>query len=178
MKDKLIFYISLVFIVLIIVSIYFFLFPYYNNFQKIKKNIENKEIQIEKEKEYSLYLEDTYNKMIQYQAELEKIESIFPEKDLVIPEFYNFIRREATYGGVILTSIGMGGSLISKHTPNLEKNIFSISFFGSYSASKNFLSVLYNSSRVVSIDSVSITSSGQEDTLNVSLNLGFYSHNN
>ena len=176
MKNKLILYIAFGIIILTLIAAPVFLLPYYTDFQKLETTLKIKEEQIEEEKEQSLIMKNAYSKLLDYQVELEKIESAFPEKDLVIPEFHNFIKRETAYSGVALQGVGVGATFPVETSLNLEKTAFLISFIGSYSTLKNFLFTLYESARPVSVDSISISSAEEGGFFQINLSLGVYSY--
>lgn len=179
MKNRLNFYINYIgptIILLFILSAPFFLVPYYNDLQKLEATLRMKEKEVEDEKDRSLKIDEAYNKLLEYQPELKKIESAFPERDLIIPEFNNFIKQEVTYSGIILNGIGSGVSSPVEGNPSLEKTTFSVSLTGSYPVLKNFLSTLYSNARLVSVDSISIASTGDDGLFQINALLGIYSY--
>ena len=167
-------YISIIIIALVLIAIPLIFISEYVKFQTARKDFKFKEKQVEKEKEHSLIFKDAYKKLSEYEEEFEKIESVVSDSDLIIPEFYNFIKKEASYSGIILNNISIGG--VSTDTNlGLERTTFSVSFVGSYPVIKNFLSNLYKNVRLISVDSISLKSTGESSFFEFSLTFGIYS---
>lgn len=176
-RKKIIFYLPILIIALTIIAIPVFLVPYYNSFKRLEVVLSNKEKQIEIEKEEVKKVEEAHQKLIDYSSEVNKIESAFPIKDLLIPEFYNFAKQEIPQSGVVLKDIGGGRSASSggEVEAEIEKTIFSVSVTGSYLNFKNLLSNLYRSSRLVSIESISMSRPDESGLFQFNLSLGVYS---
>ncbi|MDD2913279.1 MAG: type 4a pilus biogenesis protein PilO [Candidatus Pacebacteria bacterium] len=170
------FYIGPAIIILTILAVPVFLVPYYNDFQRLEADLRIKERQIEREKEYSVSLKVAQDRLFGYQTELKKIESAIPQGDLVVPEFYNFIKQEIANSGIILQGISIGKPFVVEVGSNLEKTTFSVTVVGTYSSFKSFLSTLYRNSRIVSVDSISMGSANEDGFFQFGLTLGVYSY--
>lgn len=176
MKKNLNFYTGVGIIFLTLVAIVAFLIPSYNDFRKLKVELSIRERQIEEEIKYSQKLKDISNQINPYLSELKKIENAFPERDLILPEFYNFIRQETARSGLVLQNVGIGTTSELDKDSDLMITTFSVSINGSYSSLKAFLSSIYRNIRIVNIDSVSIGAPSDSELFSIVLNVSVYSY--
>ena len=135
---------------------YFLFWPKYEEFQEKKSEIETKDEEIRLKEEYLSSLESSSEKLLTYSEQLSKVNSAFPvnPSSAVI---FDFFQKASSENGLILTRIDMG-KMEQKSEERIQEISFSISVSGSYSAFKNFLSVIYVSSRMIEVKSINFSS--------------------
>lgn len=164
-------------ILLISVGLGFFLaLPKYNELQEAKVKIAEKNTEIENRQEYFAALSQASIELSQYEANLEKVESAFPDS-IDAPALMNFTQTAAMQSGLIVKNISFGGSAAATGAAQpgaatdtatgsaLKLGNYSIDgeFIGSYGNFKDFLSRLEFSSRLISADSIEVGAGESSD---------------
>ena len=158
-------------IILIAAGLGFFLvLPKYSKLQEIKLAIAEKNAEIENRQEYFAELSQAGIELAQYEANMEKIETAFPET-VDAPALMNFVQAAAMQSGLIVKGVTYGGTSESKSdkekkvsadteaVSTLKLKTYSVgaNFIGSYPNFKDFLARIEYSSRLISTDSISVS---------------------
>ena len=161
---------------------YFLCWPKYQEFKGKKVEIEIKDEEIRKKEEYLLNLGILSERLSTYKEQLSKIDSAL-SKDPSVAALFNFFQKTISENGLVLTDIDVSKLFPSEDSAQqssaqegsaerIQKMPFSISVSGSYSAFKNFLSVIYINSRLIEVKSISFSSSEEgKDLFDFNLNL-------
>lgn len=167
--------ISLSLLVLLILGGVFLWWPEYQDFSDLRLKVERKEMEIRQKEEYFVKLKVLSEKLEGYSEELAKIDSALLV-DPSIPALFDFIQKTSSESGLILESLSMGKISSLKDLAGVQKISFSVSVSGSYSAFKNFLSVIYKNTRLIEVESIAFSSSEEKVLFTFDLILGTYSY--
>lgn len=166
-------------LILLALGGYFLCWPKYQEFKGKKVEIETKNEEIRKKEEYLLNLGILSDKLSTYKEQLSKIDSALP-KDPSVAALFNFLQKTSSESGLILTDIDVSGLFPLEDSAQvqessggrIQKMSFSVSVNGSYSAFKNFLSVVYRNSRLIEVKSISFSSfEERKDLFDFNINL-------
>jgi len=152
---------------------YFLWWPKYQELKVERAKLEVKETEIEKKEEYLSSLEKTVEKLAGYTEELAKIDAALP-KEASLPTLFNFFMKTTAENGLILKDIN--ATIPSTKGERIQEIPISISVFGSYSAVKNFLSVIYKNARLFEVNSIGFSFPSEKElfTFSLSLKTHFY----
>ena len=153
-------------------------FSKYQEMSLLKSDIKNKKVELQYEKEYFSKLSALSKKLEKYNENLAKINSALPiNPDL--PDLLNFLQKSCSQSGLVLKKIGPPSTSLTKEkdwNTEIQETAFNIVVAGSYSAFKNFLSVLEKSSRIIVFESISFSSPQEEISWTFNLRLKTYSY--
>lgn len=135
----------------------FLVFPTYQNFQDLEKQIQRKNAELQSKSEYFFQLTSISRKLQEYQAQLSKIDTAIPES-VSIPALLNILQSKASKSGLVVKELESAS--IQDNTSNLRlKDIsITITLAGSYSSLKEFISDLEASSKLFTIKKISFKS--------------------
>jgi len=170
--------ITIFFLFLLFVSLfsYFFLFPKYKNYQRLKKEIFQLEKEIQSFQQYSQQLKTIYEEL-KAKEESTKAELALPlNPDL--PKILNFIQISAGQNGLLLKEVSITQSVksLEEESPSPETTVpteeippqlklgetnFTFKISGNYSDFKNFLSDIEKSTRLIQIENIEFSSPTQ-----------------
>ena len=153
----------------------FFWWPKYQDFSNVGIELRKKEIELSQKEDYFASLKSLSDKLAQYPEELGKINSALPD-DLSVPALFSFIQEASSENGLVLENLDLGKMIPDKDEPRIKKVEFAASVSGSYAAFKNFLSALYNNTRMVDVKSISFMSPTESNLFSLTLDLVAYSH--
>ena len=163
---------SLIILFLLLFAIFggvFFVVPKNKNLILLKEKIQQKIIELETKEEYFSSLYQLYQKTKDYQDSLFKVELAVPD-DPELPALFDFFQKSVSQAGLVLNKI----ELISADFPRQSKQVsieeilvissktpvreiyLNLNVNGSYSAFKNFLSILERSARLIEIESINV----------------------
>lgn len=171
--SRLILIVIVVLLIALVLGGYFLWWPKYQEIKTEKLKLEVKETEIGKKEEYLSSLEKTSEKLTEYTEEFAKIKTAFPG-EASLPTLFNFFIKTTAENGLILKSISATeGSAAGER---IQEVPISISVSGSYSALKNFLSVIYKNARLFEVDSIGFSSPLEKElfTFSLSLKTHFY----
>jgi Tfp pilus assembly protein PilO len=170
-------YLEAFIILLIAVGLGFFLvLPQYYKLQEAKMQIAEKNAEIENRQEYFAALSQARIELAQYEANLEKVESAFPDA-IDAPALMNFTQTAAMQSGLIVKNISFAGSSATavaskaakanadETVPTLKLGNYAIEgeLIGSYNNFKDFLSRLEFSSRLINAESIEVAPGASVD---------------
>jgi len=131
------------------------LMPKYQALQVLQANIQEKERELQSKTEYFSQIREIFGKLDDYEEELAKIASALP-KDPSLPSLFNFLQRTSAQTGLLLVEADLGSISIPQEGNGSHKEIrVSLDLSGTYSALKNFLLALEESSRIIEIEKIS-----------------------
>ncbi len=130
--------------------------PRFKELGQVRKNIAQKETEIELNQNYFVKLKDAKTELDKYQPELSKIDSSLPDTPLV-PDFFDFLQTVASQSGLSIQNSGSFTTAPSAAFPALQDTSFSLALSGSYGAFKTFLTTLEKSARIIEVDSMSFS---------------------
>jgi Tfp pilus assembly protein PilO len=163
---------SISLLILVILGGVFLWWPKYQEFGVASSDLAVKNAALKQKQDYFIKLNDLSRKMESYTEQISKIDGSLAEK-IDIPALFNFMLNITAENGLILKDIvaSQGPSPSGETASNFFP--FSISVSGSYGASKNLLSALYQNSRLFEVDLIQFSSAKEEakDMFDVSLNL-------
>lgn len=147
-------------------------FPKKDDLDSLIKKVNEKKAELQSKEDYFASLRQTDEDFKKYQGSLAKIGSALPPSSQ-LPALFDFLQKASSQTGMVLTNInpltgkpsGMEG--ISEHSINIVVS-------GTYSAFRNFLSVLERSSRLIEVGTASF--SIQEKTPEFNLRIKAYSY--
>lgn len=150
-------------------------FPQYQTFKLLQKEVGARQAELQSKEEYFSNLKKISDELKGYEAQISKIDSILPS-DPGLPALFNFIQNASSQAGVILKGISPSGTRISQAFEGIQETELSLILFGSYSSFKNFLSILEKTSRLIEIKSISFSSAEQATSFNFNLKTKVYSY--
>jgi len=152
--------------------------PKFQQFRNLTSELKIKTEALEQKRAYFANIDEILNRLQeeQYKDSVDKIETALPES-VSVPELFNFILIKAAENGMAAGNITSGEGQQGGSVGGAQSFPFSASFTGSYSAFKNFLSVLNKSSRLIEVDSISFAAGQGESafTFNLGMNIPYYS---
>jgi len=158
-KNKILQIVAAVILVLVAAGIFFLGKPAYQEYNQTATDLEIKKIQVKQKEEYFSKLKDLQAKLQNYNDQFAKINAALPS-EISLPALFNFIQRLSLESGVILKEIkgGTPSSSSIQGATGVQTFSFPLGLSGSYSSFKNFLSNLYQNSRIIDVDTVKFSS--------------------
>lgn len=143
---------------LIVIGGYLIWWPRYQEFKDKKEELETKDERIKEREGYLVNLKNLSEKLSSYQEEISKIETALSTEPS-IAALFEFLKKTSSENGLLIKDTDIGGLYSPKSSgEKIQKMPFSVSFIGSYSSFKNFLSSLYQSSRLIEAKSIKFSS--------------------
>lgn len=159
---------------------YFMVLPKFGELQSVKQRLEQKNVEIQNRQDYFASLEKMSNDLDRHSDGLKKMGTALPVNPDV-PAFMNFAQATAMQSGLVLKSIDYSGqnktsgdsmslygeAAIEETAPSvylLRDYGVSVALSGSYANFKDFLFRIENSSRMVKVSSVGV-STAKESSL-------------
>lgn len=169
--------ISVLLLLIIIAAGWFLWWPKYQEVKDLRFQLEIKEKALSDKQEHFSKLNDISKKLEEYKDSVAKIDSALPDS-VSEPDLYNFIQNTSSSSGLILKKIGpakISTSQAEGEIKEIQDITFAASVAGSYSAFKDFLSNIYQSSRLIEADSIKF-SSPEKGTNLFEIDLTFLTH--
>ena len=155
---------------------YFLCWPKYQEFIYKKTEMETKNEEISLKQAYFSSLEVFSENLLAYDEQLSKIDSAFPV-NASSAAILSFLEKRSLENGLIITKADISG-LFSSEDPTgqsskerIQKMSLSLSVSGSYSAFKNFLFTIYESSRIIEVESINFSLEEEKSLFNFNLKL-------
>ena len=172
---------SIIVLIILILSIaiggYLLWLPKYQEFGNKKEELETKDERIKEREEHFVNLGKLSERLLGYKEEISKIETALPAEPSVAALF-EFLKKTSFENGLFVKDTNIGelysSSPKSPESPaeRIQKMPFSVSFIGSYSSFKDFLSFIYQNSRLIEVKSIKFSSPLKEENL-FTFDLGF-----
>ncbi len=172
----------ILFFIILLVSVYIVL-PEFYNFNNFEKELETRNQEILSIGNYHKKIDDTFNKLKNYEESLNKVSSALPD-NYFSPSLFNYLQKTSAENGMFLKTAGLA-TVSAKETnvspgtetpkQNIKENYVNISLIGSYSSFKTFLESIEKSSRMIETENVLVKI--DEGVLNFILLLKVSSYN-
>jgi len=180
---------TLIIFLLSLFLISFLIFPKYQKFNSLKKEILEKERELSSQGEYFETLQKTSEELKKYETSLSKIGAALP-KNLSLPELLNFMQKASSQSGLFLKEISPALTApLEKSAPEgqaspntvgrgeIKETRINFLLVGSYPDLKNFLFILEKSSRLIDIENVSFSlPKEKEGPSNFAITIKVYSY--
>jgi len=164
-------------LIIIVFSIFFLVLPKHYEFKILQKKAAEKEAEFKAKSEYYFRIEDVFEDLKRREEQLVKIDTAISSK-LDFSSILYFLQKVAKEKGVILTSLKFQKSSplkvekvvtvgevpgIKEEETGIQENSFDCNITGTYSAFKDFLSVLENSARLIEVENISFSSATPDE---------------
>jgi Tfp pilus assembly protein PilO len=150
----------------------FLLYPKYQDFVVLKKQIKAKENQLESKQEYLSNLSQNSEELKKYQEKLLVIDTALPSF-LSLPSLFNLLQKTASQNGLIIKH--MDSSRVT-NPEGIQEVKVDLKAVGLYSGFKSFISVLEKSARIIEIESFSFSTPEKEEIFDFILTIKTYSY--
>jgi len=158
-------------------EVVYFILPQYSDFKLLRSKISQKESLIQERNIYFSNLEEASNKLEKYAESLEKINSALPLR-MSPASLLSFLQEKASESGLAVGSMGIIKAQevgAEEETAGIKESYFSLSVVGTLSSLENFLKVIENSSRMIEVENISLTTT-EEGSLAITLRLKVHSY--
>ncbi len=150
--------------------------PKYQNIQVLRSNIEVKEAELENKTDYFAQIKETSEKAGEYEENLAKISSALPQS-AALSSLFNFLQLATAQTGLLLEKISLVGVTDSEEIEEIKETRVSLEISGAYSAFKNFLTALENSSRIIETEEITFNSPKEPaDAFSFTMQIKTYSY--
>jgi len=152
---------------LIIIGGYLLWLPKYQEFGNKKEELETKDQRIKEREEYLVNLGKLSERLSGYKEEISNIETALPIEPS-IAALFEFLKKTSSENGLFIKDTNIGKLYSSSRkspAERIQKMPFSISFIGSYSSFKYFLSFIYQNSRLIEVKSIKFSSPAKGENL-------------
>jgi len=155
-------------LVVLIVGGYFLWLPKYQEFQTNNAKLNAEGEKIKKKKEYLFELEGHLNNLSEYEENLSKIDSALP-LEYSPASLYSFIQKTGAESGIMVSQAEFSRTGASREDKNLSSGLeinsidIGISLEGDYASFKEFISIIFKTSRLIEVRSLSFSSSSDEE---------------
>ena len=134
-----------------------FLWPKYQDLRVLQVDIEGKRKELQSREQYLSQLNQLSQELKKYEAPLSKIDSALPS-DISLPSLFYFLQKASSQTGLVLEGVGQVSTEALGENLDVKGHSISLSVSGSYSAFKNFLSVLEKNARLIEVESIGFSS--------------------
>jgi len=159
-----------------------FTFPKYKNLTLLQLKVEEKEGELQLEKEYFSKLAETSEKLKKYEESFSKINSAL-SPDPRLPALFNFLQAAASQNGLVLKKIApfptnsLKKELLEEGwSPETRETSVNLTVSGAYPSFKNFLSTLEKTSRMIEIENISFLSPEEGGPVDFNFRVKVYSY--
>jgi Tfp pilus assembly protein PilO len=167
----------IVFILLCVFATVFFVsWPRYQELKNTQAKIAEKEVELQYKEQHFRDLTDAAKELTKYKEELLKIDSILPS-DPSIPALFSFLQTAASQNGLTLEGLNLSAvsEVSGSEGSGIKEISVSLNVSGSYPSLKSLLSTLEKTSRLIEVETISL-SAPQEADKPFSFNLAIKTH--
>jgi len=166
---------TLIIFLLSLFLISFLIFPKYQKFNSLKKEILGKEEELSSQEKYFEILQKTSEELKKYEASLSKIDSALPQNPS-LPELLNFIQKTSSQSGLSLKEISPA-STVPLEKGEIKETRINFLLVGSYPDFKNFLFILEKSARLIAVENIFFALAKEKEGLfNFNITIKVYSY--
>lgn len=164
---------------LIFVFIIYFLLPKYSDFKSLKKDISQKQEEINKKENELLNLQKILEELDLEKESFAKIDSALPQ-DFSIASLLAFFQLKSEENGLVLKSFSESGLLKTKGEKEqivqnrIKEHYFDVTLVGNFTAFDNFVQSIEQSSRMIEIENISFKRS--KELLEIAFLVKIYSY--
>jgi len=170
--------------------------PKYKDLKDVEIQTREKDAELQIQKEYFSKLRDIFSELENYEEQIAKIDSAIPQKSS-LPSLYSFLQSKISENGLILkdtrlestgeksqkkkedassASWDIGSSKVSPSGKQIKEILIKVFVSGNYSSFNDFLLSLEETSRIINVKNISITSPKEEESLDFELEIALYSY--
>lgn len=157
-------------LLVVVVGGYFLWLPNYQTFQANNKDLGSEGEKISKKKEYLYELEGHLNNLEEYQEDMAKIDSALPF-EYSPASLYSFIQKTGAESGMVVSQAefsktASSSKAVEKDTSSsltMNSIDISVTLEGDYLSFKKFLSIIFKTSRLIEIKSLSFESAPKDN---------------
>lgn len=157
---------------LTIISGAFLLYPKYQDFVVLKKQVEAKENQLQSKQEYLSNLSQNSEKLKEYQEKLLVVDTALPSL-LSLPSLFDLLQKTASQNGLIVKDMDSSSIVNPEGIQEVRVDLKAV---GLYSGFKSFISVLEKSARMIEIESFSFSTPEKGEIFDFILTIKAYSY--
>ncbi len=150
----------------------FLLYPKYQDFVVLEKQVQTKENQLESKQEYLSDLSQNSEQLKKYQEKLLVIDAALPS-NLSLPSLFDLLQKTASQNGLIVKD--MSSSSVA-NTEGIQEVGVHLKTVGLYSSFKSFISALEKSTRMIEIESFSFSTPQEGGIFDFILTIKTYSY--
>ena len=162
-----------IFIFISVFLLFFLVVPKYQYLISLNEKVSETRFDVESQERYFQGLSETSQELKKYETSLLKISSALPRQSS-LPELLNFLQKASSQTGLSLAGLSPFSTGPAKEG-KLGETKLNLAVVGSYSAFKDFISVLEKSSRLIEVDNISFSSPKEGlFTFNLSIKVYFY----
>lgn len=160
MTARVIIYISIGVLLCSLAGAGFLWFPKIQSYFALEQQLIALDAQLEEKLQYFSKLAEIQAKLSDYEEPLKKIDSAFPaDPSVSVPPLIVYMLKITAESGVTVENVNIGTALGGMNEKGLSETKFDLSGSGaSYAVFKNLLNSIYNSARMIDVDSISLTS--------------------
>jgi len=176
MTPKNLLFILIIAVYALVVSAYLVWIPKYQELVNLKEELKIKTEALDQKQRYFSKLTNLSVKLEKYQKEIDKIVLALPEENDE-PAVYNFLQKTTGESGLILDNIASsaGAQAASSGTELQNKKMsFSLDLSGSYLSFKNYLSDIYNNSRLFEVESITFSTPKENGLFSFKISIAVY----
>ena len=172
-----------IFLLLAFLFAVYFLLPAYREAKDLEQKKSDKKEELQKFKDYAASLDELKEVLRKESESMEKIESALPD-EFSLAEIFNFFQNKAEENGLIVKTLNKSdakqevsqesGALTAPQS-GVKDNYFAVDLEGSVFAIENFISSLEQSSRMIEVEEMTITS-GEDEQFSFYLLCKVYSY--
>ncbi|GEM_PF-2749627 len=141
-----------------LIGVVLLVWPKYQDYSLLKAQIEEKKDRLERGEQVLSQLKKTQETVSARQSDFDRLEGAIPQ-DAGLPAVYEHIHQLGIGSGLVMTSIeGTTSEDLERKVATL---VFEVKFVGSYEGLKSFLEEARRSSRILNVNTLSV--SGQSD---------------
>jgi Tfp pilus assembly protein PilO len=142
---------------IILLLIFFLVFPEYQKFKELRLDLGIKKAEYNAEFDYYNSISKIYHELRARSEDIKKIDSALPS-DPSLGKLVYYLQEQSSKNGLMLKSL-----FLSKATTATEKNYiknisFTLNLLGNYSSLENFISSLEKSARIFEVANISFGS--------------------
>ena len=150
----------------------FVVWPKYNDFQRTRLELKQKEAELNSKESYYSKVKDVWSRLDDYGDALARVDSAIPQS-YSLPVLFNYFQQTANENGLIIENLTFGEAAegkVKKISINLMAN-------GSYFSLKSFLSAIESSERFFEVNSISLSPGAEaEQAFSFDLKILTYSY--
>lgn len=133
-----------------------FVFPSFNKFMAARATLDQKRQEIKELTDYISQIQKISDQLREAGPQLAKIDQALLQP-YYLPSVFQFVQMMSSSAGVRMEAITLGDENPLKENKSISIQEVKVKISGSYIGLKNFLEALENSSRLISIASISFT---------------------
>ena len=151
-------------------------FSLYQDWQNLQLEITQKSAELDSRRRYFENLKEAQANLAKFPDEVAKIQAALP-LEANLASVLDFLQKTASQQALVLKKVGLGEQALVADDPPIKKQLLYLELSGDYSALKEFIGLLENSSRLIKVESLSFSlpDQGEIFLFNLVLSVNFLS---